>query len=62
MFFNFWKSALKIFNWTLFLKIKNGDLEISKHSKFFHPIRFSYKEFNKHDKLKFGDDFMYFLS
>jgi hypothetical protein len=36
---------------TSFLKIKNGDLKISKRSKFLHPTRFSYKEFNEHDKL-----------
>jgi hypothetical protein len=51
----------KIFNvWTLFLKIKNGDLESSKHFKFLHLTRFSYKKFNERDKLKFGDDLMYF--
>jgi hypothetical protein len=26
------------------------------------PIRFSYKEFNEDDKLKFRDDLMYFLN
>jgi hypothetical protein len=25
-------------------------------------MRFSYKEFNEHDKLKFGDNLVYFLS
>jgi hypothetical protein len=45
-----------------FKKINNSDLKISKHSKFLHPIRFSYKEFNENDKLKFGDDLIYFLS
>jgi hypothetical protein len=38
-------------------KIKNGDLKSAKHSKFLHHTRFSYKEFNEHDKLKFGNDF-----
>jgi hypothetical protein len=47
---------------TSFLKIKNGDLKNSKHSKFLHSIIFSYKEFNEHDKLKFEDDLIYFLS
>jgi hypothetical protein len=47
---------------TSFLKIKNHDLKNSKRFKFLHPIRFSYKEFNEHDKLKFGDDLIYFLS
>jgi hypothetical protein len=27
-----------------------------------HPTRFSYKKFNEHDKLKFGDDLIYFFS
>jgi hypothetical protein len=44
---------------TSFLKNKNGDLKISKRSKFLHPMRFSYKEFNEHDKLKFKDDLIY---
>jgi hypothetical protein len=69
--FNLWflifkmssKNNNNIFNLsTLFLKIKNGDLKNSKHSKFLHPTRFSYKGFNEHDKLKFGDDLIYFLS
>jgi hypothetical protein len=37
-------------------------LKISKRFKFLHPIRFSYKEFNEHDKLKFRDNLIYFLS
>jgi hypothetical protein len=54
------KNNNNIFNLSiLFLKIKNGDL---KSSKFLHPTRFSYKIFNKHDKLKFRDDLIYFLS
>jgi hypothetical protein len=45
------KNNNNIFNLsTSFLKIKNGDL---KSSKFLHPTRFSYKEFNEYDKLKF---------
>jgi hypothetical protein len=43
-------------------KIKNYDIKSSKHFKFLHPTRFSYKEFNEHDKLKFGDELIYFLS
>jgi hypothetical protein len=42
----------------LILKIKNYDLQSSKYSKFLHPTRFSYKKFNEHDKLKFGEDLM----
>jgi UDP-glucose 6-dehydrogenase len=53
----------KIFNvWTLFSKIKTDDLKNSKHFNFLHSTRFSYKEINEHDKLKFKDDLIYFLS
>jgi hypothetical protein len=47
----------------LFLELifKNHNFESSKHSKFLHPTRFSYKKFNEHDKLKFRDDLIYFL-
>jgi hypothetical protein len=41
---------------------KKSELKNSKHSKFLHPIRFSYKEFNEYDKLKFEDDLIYFLN
>jgi sulfur relay (sulfurtransferase) DsrC/TusE family protein len=34
----------------------------SKHFKILHHIRFSYKEFNEHDKLKFENDLVYFLN
>jgi hypothetical protein len=66
-FFNFSKSTLKIIIIYSILehhlkKNKNGDLNSSKHSKFLHSIRFSYKKFNEDDKLKFGDDLIYFLS
>jgi hypothetical protein len=30
--------------------------------KFLYHMIFSYKEFDEHDKLKLGDDLMYFLS
>jgi hypothetical protein len=66
------KNNNNIFNiCTLFSKIKNNDIENSKYSNFFfdrkypkflHPIRFLYEEFNEHDKLKFEDNLIYFLS
>jgi hypothetical protein len=40
----------------------NDDLENSKYLKFLHPIRFSYKEFNEHDKSKFKNNLIYFVS
>jgi hypothetical protein len=36
-----------------FKKIKNNNLENSKHSKILYPTRLSHKEFNEHDKQKF---------
>jgi hypothetical protein len=57
------KNNNNIFNLSIsFLKIKNGDLKSSKRSKVLHPKKFLYKEFNEYDKLKFGDDLIYFLS
>jgi hypothetical protein len=43
-----------------FKKIKNDELENLKHLKVLHPTRFSYEEFNEHDKTKFGDNLIYF--
>jgi hypothetical protein len=45
-----------------FSKIKNYDLKNSKQSNFWYPIRFSYEEFNKHDKSKIKYKLMYFFS
>jgi hypothetical protein len=42
--------------------IFKADLKSSKRSKFLHPMKFSYKEFNENDKLKFEDNLIYFLS
>jgi hypothetical protein len=42
--------------------MKNGELKNSKNSKILHLTRFSYKEFNEHDKLKFEDYLIYFFS
>jgi hypothetical protein len=42
--------------------MKNYDLKNSKYFKFLHPTRFSYKEYNEHDKLKIEDDLIYLLS
>jgi hypothetical protein len=39
-----------------FLKIKNNDLEISKHPRFIYPIRFLYEEIIEHDKSKFKNN------
>jgi hypothetical protein len=63
--FNFSKISSKnnsnIFNVCIsLLKIKNDDLENSKHLKFWHSTRLSHEEFNEHDKSKFGDDIIYF--
>jgi hypothetical protein len=67
MVFNFWKSALKIIIiYSIleyhFKKLKKNDLKNSKYSKFLYPTRFSYKNFNEDDKLKFGHDLIYFLN
>jgi hypothetical protein len=57
------KNNNNIFNLSiLFLKIKNDDFKRLKHSKFLHLTRFSYKEYNEYDKLKSGNDLIYFLS
>jgi hypothetical protein len=57
------KNNNKIFNiYILFLKIKNNDLESSKHLKFLYLIRFQYEQFNESDKSKFEHDLIYFLS
>jgi hypothetical protein len=57
------KNNIKIFNvCTLFSKIENDELETSKISKFLHLKRFLYEKFNEHDKSKFKDDLIYFLS
>jgi type IV secretory pathway VirB9-like protein len=47
---------------TYFSKIKNNNLQNSQHPKFLYPVRFSYEEFNEHDKSKMEDDFIYFSS
>jgi hypothetical protein len=54
-------GSLKNKSYTVKTKIKNHDLKSSKRFKFLHPMRFSYKKFNENDKLKFGDDLIYFL-
>jgi hypothetical protein len=57
------KNNNKIFNvCTLFSKFEKSDLKNSKHHKILYPRRFQYENFNESEKLKFGDDFIYFLS
>jgi hypothetical protein len=57
------KNNNKNIQWlNIIFENKNGDLKISKHFKFLHPTRFSYKKFNEHDKLKFMNDLIYFLN
>jgi hypothetical protein len=45
-----------------FSKIKNSDLENSKHIKFCISQSFNIIFFNEDDKSKFEDQLMYFLS
>jgi hypothetical protein len=56
--FLIFKNNVQILNILLFFrvdfqKLKNKDLKNLKHFKFWHPTRFSYEEFNEHDKSKF---------
>jgi hypothetical protein len=46
----------------IFQKLKTVTYKTQNTSIFLYSIRFSYEEFNDYDKLKFKDNFIYFLS